>query len=593
MRRHHLIAVGLVVLTVLTFFEVPQMDFVDWDDPGNVVDNPVYRPPSLENVLVIWRQPMVGFYIPVTRTLWAVVAALAVEPGADVTTDIQPFNAGVFHIANLVMHIVNVLIVLAILRLLGFGDWAAAAGTAVFAVHPVQVEPVVWVTGFKDVVGGGFALLALWNYLAWARAVRDTGSAPRWRYAAGVAWFAVAVLSKQTVVVLPAIAFALDVGVLRRPWQKSATALAGWLPVSLAGVVIVLWVDVGLLPRDRVEWWQRPLVAGDMLAFYLGKLIAPVRLMANYGRNPATIVGQWWGHVTWMASAAFVALLVFARRRVPELTACGVVFILGVTPVLGLVAYYNQDAATRYMYLSMVGTAIAVAWAVRRWPVRRTAYVVIATVALYAAITMLESFYYHSSLTLFERNLELNPASWAAHGILGKYAQARGDLAAAEAHYRAAIEAYPDQVAPHLDLGALLLTSGRTEEAIEHFRAAVEVNDLHSMAHYSLGAALLQDGRPLEAIPELERAVELAPDMWKAHYNLGVALQDLGETDAAVEHFRAVTEAVPGYALGYGALGLALRQAGRKDEAQRALDQARWLGLNVDLLDEAPEAPEP
>ncbi len=593
MQRHHLIGLGLIVLVAVTFFEVPQMDFVDWDDPGYIFDNAHYRPPSLENVLDFWRRPALGHYIPLTHTAWAGLAAIAISPGADVTRDMQPFNPGVFHAANLVMHAANVLLVFGLLRLLGMGNWPSAAGAALFAVHPAQVEAVAWATAFKDVFSGFFALLALWHFLAWARAKSEERPVPRWRYGVALVCFTLAVLSKQTMVVLPAIALALDVGVLRRPWRRSAVALAPWLAPALVGALTTIWIDVGLLPGDRVAWWQRLFVAGDSLAFYLGKLFVPIRQMAHYGRNPAVVVQQWWGYVTWLAAAAFIALLVLMRRRTPELVAAGAVFIVGVSPVLGLVPYYNQDPGTRYMYMSMVGAALAFAWVARRRPLRPVTYAMVAVLALCAADSTLESFYWHGSVPLFERNLELNPRSWAAHSVLGKYAGARGDLAVAEAHYRAAIEADPDQVVPHLDLGTLLLNSGRTEEAVEHFRAAVAVNDLHAMAHYSLGAALLQDGRPREALPELQRALELAPDMWKAHYNLGVALQDLGETDAAIEHFRVVTEAAPGYALGYAALGLALREAGREDEARRALNQSRWLGLDVDLLEQAPGAPEP
>jgi len=603
MRRHHLIALGLVLLVAGVFSEVPRMDFLDWDDPGNVSDSWHHRPVTLAKVADLWRRPTLGFYIPVTRTVWAAIARVATEPGADPVATVQPFRPAFFHAANLVLHIASVLVVFAILRLLRLGDWAAAAGAALFGVHPVQVEPVAWVTGLKDVLAGLFALLALWEYLLYARAPdgkRRPGEAPgrhvlharapdeeragrgRLHYALGVACFALAVLSKQTVVVLPAIAFALDVGVVRRPWRRSARALAAWLPVAAAGAVLASWTDEGLMATDVVAWWQRPFVAGDALAFYLGKLFLPIRLMAHYARAPALIMEHRWAYAMWLAPVALIVLLVVVRRRTPELVAAGAIFLAGVLPVLGVVPFYNQDVGTRFMYLSMLGAALALAWVVERWPTKPVGYAVILALATASGVSALQSLYWHNSVTLFERNVELNPRSWSAHDILGKINERRGALRQAEMHYRAAIEANPGHHGAHLNYGVLLQATGRPEQAVEEFRAALAIDGKLHMAHFNLGSTLLAMGRVDEAIAELRRAIDLSPGLWQARSNLGSALTDRGDLEAAVAQFRAAIRANPSYGAAHYNLGSTLVRLGRYDEARREFAQARRLGITVE-----------
>lgn len=568
------------------------MHFLDWDDAGNVFDNPYYRPVTWARVAELWRKPLLGFYIPVTRTVWAGIAAIAVKPGADpsiptdpgafASTEAQPFRPGPFHTANLVLHLANVVLVFALLRMLGMGDWPAAVGAAFFGVHPAQVEPVCWVTGLKDVLSGFLALAALYQYLAYARARRDGRQAPRWRYAAGLALFALAVLSKQTVAVLPLIALALEIGVMRRPWRASARALAGWLPVSAAAAVLAMWTDPGLAPTDLVAWWQRPFVAGDALAFYLGKLVAPVRLMAHYGRTPAMVMSQPWGYVTWLAPAAVITALVVARRRAPELTAAGAVFIIGVLPVLGLRPYFNQDVGTRFMYLALAGGALAVAWVVRRWPTRLTGYLVAVALLALGGMSAMESLYWSGSVSLFERALELNPRSWAAHSSLAKIEQARGNFAAAEEHCRAAIAANPTFVPARINYGALLQATGRLDEAIEQFQAATEADPLNFNARQSLGAALLAAGRVDEAIGQLRQALELAPGLWQARFNLAAALMMKGDFAGAEEQYRLTIALNPAHAPARFNLGLALLAQGRKAEARAAFEQARRMGMQVE-----------
>lgn len=575
MRREHLVALLLVIVVAGVFFAVPSMDFVRWDDQVNVYENPYYRPVTLDAVADLWEEPYFGFYIPVTRTVWAAIARATQPAARAMALRSQPFDASAFHAANLVLHAANVLLVFAILRVLGMTDWSAGAGAALFAVHPVQVEPVAWVTGFKDLLGGFLALLALLQYLTWAR--RGDGDGGRTRFVLAMGIFAVAILAKQTVAVLPALAWALDALVLRRGGWRAARSLAWWLPISAVGAVLARWTAAELLATDVVAWWQRPLIAGDALAFYLGKLFVPTRLMAHFGRAPAMIADEWWIHLTWLAPAALVILLVAIRRRHPTLTAAGAVFLLGLTPVIGLVPFGNQDVTCRFMYLPMLGAALALAWVVDRRPSRLTAYATVAVLALLAGLAMMESFHWTNTEALFARNLALNPRSWAAHEVMAKQLQDRGELQAAETHYRIALAMNPDRAPIHANYGVLLSEMGRWEEALAELRAAAELDPDRARHRANLGSVLLRLGRTDEAAQQLRMALELNPRSWEAHTNLGAILLERGEEDAALRHMVEAVRCAPDEPRAHEALGVALRRTGQQEEARKAFKNAERL----------------
>jgi tetratricopeptide (TPR) repeat protein len=574
MARHYLIALLLVVVTAAAFSQARRMEFVTWDDAVNVSENPRLNPPTLANVLHFWKQEYLGFYIPVTRTAWAGIAYLARTPRDAKGIALDP---AYFHLANLAVHIVNVLLVFAILSMLIRSDWPAAAGAALFAIHPVQVEPVAWVTGMKDLLGGLLALIALWQYLIYALQSRDAPQA-RWRrlhYGIAIAAFALAVLSKQTVVVVPLMAWALDYWVLRRSAGECTRAAAGLIPVAL-GAAVVAKLTQGTVP-EAPPVWARFFVAGDALAFYLGKLALPLRLGCHYARRWPLVLGSWWGYVTWLVPAALALGLWLKRRRAPGLVAAGAVFLAPLLPVLGLVPFVNQDVCDRFMYLAMLGPALALSWLAREYASKRLAAACVVGLTLLGLQSELQSLTWHNTQQLFSQALEVNPRSWIAHRGLGDEMADQGYLRQAYAHYLAALRIKPDYARAHESIASLMLKTGRPAEAERHYRQALHIEPTRAPTHLGLGSLLRQLGRTDEAIEHYRESLRLEPDSPKAHNNLATALQSQGRYQEAAEHYREAIRLMPDGAPSHYNLGVLLTTLGKTAEARKHLQEAHRL----------------
>jgi len=574
MARGPLAVLLLIAATAAVFSQVHRMEFVDWDDQDNVYGDARITHPSPAGVIDFWRQPHLRFYIPVTRTVWAGIASLAQAPPDRDGIDLDP---RLFHLANLLLHLLNVLLVFAILRILIRSQWPAAAGAALFALHPVQVEPVVWVTGMKDLLGGFFSLIALREYLVYAVQTRDDPAARRLRlhYGLGLAAFALAVLSKQTTAVLPITAWALDHWVLRRPLRASVMAALGWVPVAAGAGAAAMMTQGGMPPPPAV--WARLFVAGDALAFYLGKLVFPLGLACHYGRQPELVLSHWWGYVTWLIPAGLAAALWLMRARAPALVAAGVASAAGLLPVLGLLPFYNQDVCDRFMYPALLGPALALAWLAERFGSRAFAVACVAGLALLGVLSFRQSLHWQDTESLFRHALAVNPRSWVAHRGLGDELAERGFARQAYSHYIQALRVKPDDPSARDSLGNWYLHAGRPEQAIEQYRHSLRIDSGRAMTHFRLGTALKAAGRLDEAIDEYRQSLRLNPEAPWVHNNLATALHVQGELTEAIHHYREAIRLQPDDPLAHRNLARLLSEQGKTDEALGHLEQAERL----------------
>ena len=569
MARHHLIALTLVLITAAVFAEVRCMEFVDWDDHINVFDNPFLNPVTTEGLVHFWKAPYFTSYIPVTRTVWAALAHFARVPPDAKGISLDP---AYFHVANLVVHVLNVLLVFAILRMLVRTDWPAAAGAALFALHPVQVEPVAWVTGMKDLLGGMFALIALQQYLAYAAATRDDPEARRRvHYAVAIVAFALGVLSKHTIVALPLMAWALDRWALGREARECTWALAGWLPVAVAGIAVAKLTQ-GTNPEAALIW-VRCLAAGDALAFYLWKLLVPVRLGLNYGRTPEHVMAHAWGYLTWLVPCALGALVWLKRRSWPVILASAAVFIAGLLPLLGLVPFRFQQYSTvadRYLYLAMLGPALALAWALSRVNSKAVAGVCVAGLVTLACLSVFQSLHWYNTLTLFAHTLEVNPRSAVFHNAIGVALAAHGRPQQSYLHYQAALKLDPNLADAHYNLGMGLFSAGEPEQAIEHYEQALRLKP-DADTYYNMGMALAALDRDQEAASHFREALRLKPWAWDAHTALAQVLHRQGKDAEAEAHYLEAIRIRPDFAEAHYGLGELYTDTGRTEEAAKAL----------------------
>jgi len=583
--HHYLLALLLVVAIVAVFWQVFGHAFVRWDDDLNVYENRYLHPVTPHNTLRFWRTPFENLYIPLTYTVWAFVAIFARQrPEAGTGYDLNPH---VFHAANLVLHLLSVLVVYNILRILlrtNADSWkkdlAAAFGALLFAAHPLQVEPVAWVTGMKDVLSGLLSLIAIWQYVSYARRMIDgkTGAARR-SYVFALFAFILALLAKPSSVAVPLVAWVLDCWLLRRSVRQSTLALAGWAVLVVPFIAVTRFAQPTEIGIVNTPLWFRPLIAGDALAFYLSKLVAPFRLAMDYGRSPNYVLRHWWIYITWLVPVVLAFIVWRMRGRQPWAASVGV-FVVGVLPVLGLTPFEMQNISTvadRYLYVSMLGPALALAWFIRN---RSEISIEIGCALILCALGVTSSFqlrHWRDTMTLFDYTLKINPNSAMAHNNLGAALAKQGKFDEAIKEYMAAIRSRPNHAEAYNNLGNALASQGKIEKAIYYYRKALQIKPYLLEAHFNIGVRLAERGKIEEAIAHHRKALTVDPEYPNAHYGLGLALAIQGKTEEAIAQYEEAIRFKSNYAEAHAGLGLALAELDRTEEAIGELRKAIWL----------------
>ncbi|HEV8377384.1 MAG TPA: glycosyltransferase family 39 protein [Tepidisphaeraceae bacterium] len=480
----------VVILTLLVFYPVYSHDFVTWDDTHNVAANKDMLEPSWEKVKWYWTNSYKDLYIPVTYTLWAGVASVARIAGPK---GVQ-LNPAVFHAVNSFLHVASAIVVFAILRRLIGNVWAALLGALFFAVHPVQVESVAWVSGLKDVLSGLLALVAVLAYIIFAQTNKL-----RW-HALATATFVLAMLAKPSAVVVPFVVLIIEWLVLKRGLRDAIVGPALWFLLALPVVIVGMLVQRASLPFVP-PLWARPVVALDALAFYLVKLFAPLQLAIDYGRSPQWLWSSWQIRVTWLIPviAALVTLWIVWRWKFMLIAAGLAVMAVALLPVLGFVPFDFQNYSTtadHYLYFAMLGPAMIVAAVVHRWMKRAVIGAVVVWILFLAGQSHLQSWVWHDSQSLFQHTVDTNPKSLAGLVNLGKYYADQGPQLARQGLYQAAEE-------------SLRRAIGFYEKAAQYWPNDAQAREGLANTHATLGWVILMQGRLDPAIAEFETALKL------------------------------------------------------------------------------------
>lgn len=536
------IVAGLLVLVLLVFGRTVSFDFVSWDDPLHISANPHLNPITPESLTRFWTKPYEGLYYPLSYMFFAAEAALARTPDT-LPTD-GDFRPAVFHAGSVLLHMAAVLLVFIVLRRLFHDDLAAGVGAALFAVHPLQVESVAWISETRGILSTTFGLLALWQYLASAD---EPARHRRTHYLVATVALVAALLSKPSAVSVPLIAAILDALILKRSLRTIALWITPWLGIAAALALATTIVQPTETLKFVPPWLSRPWIAGDALTFYLGKLFWPVDPAIHYDHAPVDLFASAWNRVAWMVSAVVALGAWRVRKRWPSIPIALLISLVALLPVLGLLPFHFQRFSTvadRYAYLAMLGPALAIAaLCVGRPRVLRVAAVV---VVVFAGWSFLATAMWRDDIALYSQSLKVNPKSHPANHNLAKAYVARGRTQEAEHFYNAAIEADPVDVESHLGLGTLLVRQGRVVEATKAFRRAVAVDPTNARAHNNL-ATVVSRRSPAQALPHHKTALELDPDFAEAHNNFGNSLARLGRFPAAIEQYRAALRLRPEY----------------------------------------------
>jgi tetratricopeptide (TPR) repeat protein len=547
-------AAVVAAVVAATFALVPTFGFVTWDDDIHVYSNPNLNPLTAQSLAHLWTAPYEKLYIPLSYSFFALLSLFA--RGHGIASD-AGFDPHVFHSASLVLQIADTLIVFAILRALVKRDFAVALGALVYGIHPLQVESVAWISELRGLLANLFGLAAIWSYVA-----VDKPTVRRvWLTSAPLV--VLALLCKPTAVVVPLAMFAIAVGMKARPLRSAALET---LPL-MALAVPIMAVTHAVQPTftDPVPWLQRPLVAMDALAFYLGKLFWPVALNADYGRTPHAVLASGWGHITWLAPLAAAGIAGALRRRAPAIATGLAVFAIVFLPVLGLLPFAYQQYSTvadRYASLALLGPALAVAALAASWRPPAVAVGFVVTTLL-AVASFAQTRVWANSVALYDHCVALNPQSPGCNNNLGVLLLEQGKAQDATKHFLAAIQSKGDFPGIYSNLGDAYTATGSYSDAQACYAYATVTEPGNAENYYKLGNALLSLRQLDDAIAAYSKAQKLAPEHAEVYRGLGKAFAAKGDYRNAEAAYRIALKRAPTDAATQAALADAIKRQGK------------------------------
>ncbi len=491
-----------------------------------------------------------------------------------------------YHLANIVLHATAALLVVLIVRRLAL-PWPWLAGF-VFALHPVCVNSVAWISEQKSTLSAVFYLASALVYLRFDRTRRPA------HYLLATLLFLLALLSKTVTATLPAallVVFWWQRG--RLHWKRDLQPLLAWLAIGAAAGLFTAWIERSFIgaqgPDFALTLIQRCLLAGRAIVFYLSTLLWPANLVFIYPHwtlDPAV----WWQYLFPLAVLALAAALCLVARRRRGPLAAFLFFAGTLFPVLGFLNVYPfvySYVADHFQYLASLGVIVplvsGLAIAARKIPTRSVVPALSAAmVALLAALTWRQSSLYRDSETIYQHTLAHNPSSWMAHNNLASdLLNQPARLPDAMSHLQIALQLKPDSAEAHNNLGnALMNFPGRLPEAIANYESALRIRPRFPEAENNLGRALAKiPGRSQEALDHFESALRLRPQYADAHANLGAALLDMpGRSKDAIAEFEAALRINPDLAEAHNGLGSAFAQtAARAPEAIAQFETALQL----------------
>jgi len=571
-----LIAIILAAGAFCAFLPVVKLDFTNYDDPDYLTENPAVKAGlTLRGLIWAFSSFHSGNWHPMT---W-------LSHMLDCT--IFGLNAAGHHFTNVIIHTANSVVLFILLRSLTGALWRSALVAALFALHPLHVESVAWVSERKDVLSTFFGLLAIWAYTGY---VRNLGSSARGTacYALALFAFALSLMSKAMLVTLPFVLLLLDYwpcgrllfgkpGKSRTPDRRVILEKLPFFALSAVLCVITFLAQKSagaIAPLEEIPFGAR--VTNAVVAYnrYLFKIVWPTNLAVIY---PVQLN---WGVLTIVASvmvlAGITTMALWQLRRRPYLMFGWVWFVGTLVPVIGLVQVGNQSMADRYTYFPSVGLFLMISWGLGELVLNRAtlqgqAWIpgLVAGLMVLGCVALTEGQLRHwrNTETLFRHAVEVTRNNFVAYNSLGFCYSDRHEIGPAETCFRAAVAINPGNPFSWSGLARVSLQREDYDEAIANCQAALVRNPRLAEAHATLGQALVKKGEINQAISHYTEALQLRPDQASTHYNLANALAVSGQITDACQHYQESLRLEPRSADAHNNLAYMFVREGKLSEA--------------------------
>ena len=583
-----------------------------FDDDQFLANNPLVRNPSWASggrffAEILEPSTVEGYYLPLSMTSLMLDYALGGRPD----------NLRQFHRTNLVLHLLNTVLLAVLLYRLFAQPWVAALAVLLFGVHPLTVEPVVWIGERKTLLAAFFALWCV-NLYVWS------ARGPGWKLRlAALLMYVFAVLSKPTAMLVPVILLLLDYWPLRRLKRRSVLAAVPFFVIGAVFAAVTMASHsrtAGVVGPGELQAARVVLTVCYLIVFYLHKMVWPTNLTSVYSlpepislSNPVVLAGL-------IGTSLLVLGLVLSLRKTRVFVIGALVFLVAVLPTLGLVRYSWISASDKYVYLPAIGALLILArcmgWLWDDWPrfvrpvARRGALIGLVLLVAAAETRGTRRYLHHWQDTegLFRYMISLAPQAHMPHYNLAHALHFQGRLDEAAGEYRTVLRLNPSHADSHNNLGLILRKQVLIDEAISHcleslrinprqvsamtnlgtalgdqgkydqaiaqYKQALTVTPNDPRVHNALGAALYQQQKPHEAISAYRQALRIDARHLAAYRNLGLALLAVGDTQEAVQSYQEALRLDPADPHAHNNLGFALRALGRPDEAIKAYRQA-------------------
>ena len=537
----------LAILIFSAYFPTFQNSFI-WDDNRYLTQNPYLK--DIEGLKRFWLDlsAMPQYYPMVFTSFW-------------VEHKIWGFDPIGYHVDNVVIHYMNAFILWRILVFMEIrGSWL---GAAVFAIHPIQVETVAWITERKNLLSGLFLFLSLYTFIRFYDPAPGVGSnisknkIKTWSmYGVSLLFFLCALWSKTVTCILPAVILLIFWWKQNRVSKEVFLLTVPYFVFGLSFAFLTTWLEkfnVGAIgPEWEFSFIDRFLIAGKALWFYIGKLIFPFPLIFTYPRW--TIDDSiWWQYLYPLAFIALFFILGLFRNRIGRGPLAGILLFSGTLfPALGFFNVYPMRfsfVADHFQYLACIGIIVPFSCGIEMLVDRFKHYIIrvfiICFLSLLGVLTWNQSHVYKNVFSLWNDTTEKNPGAWMAHYNLGLEYANLGNAGLAVRSYELAIKYKPDHYKAHFNLGNSYRILGRFEESVESYYNALAVNPEHVMSWINLGIILGKLNKNKLAISAISKAIELRPEYANAHYNLGIIYAEEGQFEKAKEEFENVLKIDP------------------------------------------------